>query len=57
MDERESAALQKMTSSEPFAAICEAFADLPEMVAAQEATALLARSIEDGIIARIGSVV
>ncbi len=57
MGERESAALQKTTSGEPFAAICETFADLPEMVAAQEATALLARWIEDGIIARIGSVV
>lgn len=57
MGERESAALQNMRSGEPFAAICETFADLPEMVAAQEATALLARWIEDGIIARIGSVV
>jgi hypothetical protein len=54
MDERESAALHKMISGEPFAAICETFADLPEMVAAQEATGRLARWIEDGIIARIG---
>ena len=54
MDERESAALQKMISGESFATICEAFADLPETDAAQEATALLARWIEDGIIARIG---
>ncbi len=53
MDERESAALHKMISGEQFAAICETFADLPEMDAAQEATALLARWLEDGIIARI----
>ena len=53
MDERESAALDKMIAGEPFAAICETFADLPEMQAAQEATAILARWIEDGIIGRI----
>ncbi len=54
MDERESAALHKMISGEKFATICETFADLPEMDAAQEATALLGRWLEDGIIARIG---
>jgi hypothetical protein len=54
MDERESAALPKMISGETFAAICETFADLPEMDAAREATGLLARWIEDGIVARIG---
>jgi len=54
MDDRESAALRKMISGEPFAAICETFADLPETEAAQEATGLLARWIEDGIIARMG---
>jgi hypothetical protein len=53
MDERESAALQKIVSGERFVAICETFADLPEKNAAQEATALLARWIQDGIIARI----
>jgi len=53
MDERESAALRKMISSEPFAAICETFADLPAAEAAEEATALLARWIEDGIIRRV----
>jgi len=53
MDERESAALEKMISGEPFAAVCEAFADLAEIQAAQEATGLLARWIEDGIIARV----
>jgi hypothetical protein len=54
MDEREAAALPKMISGETFAAICETFADLPEMDAAREATGLLARWIEDGIVARIG---
>jgi len=54
MDERESAALPKMISGETFAAICETFADLPEMDAAREATGLLARWLEDGIVARIG---
>ena len=53
MDERESAALLKMISGEPFAAICETFADLPAAEAAEEATALLARWIEDGIIRRV----
>ena len=57
MDERESAALHKMMLGESVASICETFADLPEMDAAREATGLLARWIEDGIIARIGSVV
>ncbi len=55
-DARESAALYKMISGEPFAAICDSFADLPEMVAAQEATALLARWIQDGIIRRVDRV-
>jgi len=53
MDERESVALRKMISGEPFAAICETFADLPAAEAAEEATALLARWIEDGIIRRV----
>jgi len=53
MDERESAALTKMISGEPFAAICETFADLPGAGAAQESAALLVRWIEDGIIHRI----
>ena len=52
MDERESAAIRKMISGEPIAAICEAFEDLPDMQAAQEATGLLARWVEDGIISR-----
>jgi hypothetical protein len=53
MDERESAALQKMISRLPFAEICETFADLPPLHAAKETTALLARWFEDRIVARI----
>ncbi len=53
MDERESAALHKMISGEPFAAICGTFADLPETQAAQETSGLLARWIADGIIRRV----
>jgi hypothetical protein len=53
MDARESAALHKMISGEPFAAICESFADLLETKAAVEATGLLARWIDDGIICRV----
>ncbi len=53
MDEQESAALQQMISGEPFAVICEIFADLPEMEAVKNATALLGRWIADGIITRI----
>ncbi len=55
MDERESAALHKLISGETFAAICETFADLSEIDAAREATGLLARWLEDGIVARIGA--
>ena len=54
MDERELVALHKLISGETFAAICETFADLSEMDAAREATGLLARWLEDGIVARIG---
>ena len=53
IDARESVALQKLVSGEPFAAMCEAFADLAELRAVQEATGLLARWIEDRIISRI----
>jgi hypothetical protein len=52
MDALESEALHKMISGEPLTAICESFADLPETKAAHEATGLLARWIEDGIIRR-----
>ena len=53
MDERESVALQRMIARQPFAEICETFADLPPLDAAKETTALLARWLEDRIVARI----
>ncbi len=52
MDARATEALDRLIAGEPFAAICGAFADLVPHEAAREATALLARWIEDGIIAR-----
>ncbi len=53
MDERESAALHKMIAGETFALICESFGDLAAAQAAEEASGLLARWIEDGIICRV----
>jgi len=38
MDERKSAAIQKMISGSAFAEICERFAELPETEAARETT-------------------
>jgi len=52
MDERESAAMRRMLAGETFGEICQAFADLDDDRAAQEAGALLLRWLEDGIIAR-----
>ena len=52
MDDRGAAALASMIAGEPFAAMCEAFDDLSPSEAAREATALLLRWLEDGIIAR-----
>ena len=53
MDERDVDALERMMAAEPFATICAAFDDLPPAEAGQQATALLARWLEDGIIARV----
>jgi hypothetical protein len=53
MGERETMALKKLIAGEPFAAVCNAFADLPETEATQQAGALLARWIEDEIIASV----
>jgi len=52
MDDRADAALARMLAGEPFAAVCEVFDDLPPSDGAREATALLLRWLEDGIIAR-----
>ena len=53
MDARADEALGRLMAGQPFAAACEAFADLPPADAAHEATALLLRWLEDGIIARL----
>src|SRR5207244_964958 len=53
MDARADEALGRLMAGEPFAAACEAFADLPPADAAHEATALLLRWVEDGILARL----
>ena len=52
MDEREAAAASALLAGSTFAEICQAFADLDEHQAADQAGALLLRWIEDGIIAR-----
>ena len=41
MDAREEAALGRLVAGEPFAAVCEAFADLPAENAAAQAASLL----------------
>src|SRR5213594_3840986 len=53
MDARAGEALGRLMAGQPFAAVCEIFADLPPADAAHEATALLLRWLEDGIIARL----
>lgn len=53
MDAYESRALAALVAGEPFAVICGAFGDLADEDAAREAIALLARWLEDGIIAAI----
>src|SRR5439155_10257710 len=53
MDARAAEALGRLMSGQPFAAACEAFADLPPADAANEATAWLLRWVEDGILARL----
>jgi len=53
MDERESAALHKMISAEPFSAICETFAGHARTERSARSDGLLAAMDEDGIIARI----
>ena len=54
MDARATEALRRLMAGAPFVVVCEAFADRPPAQAAQEMTALLARWVEDGIIARLG---
>jgi hypothetical protein len=49
-------ALERLIAGEPFAGICAAFDDLPEADGARRAVALLARWLEDGIIAGVRTV-
>ena len=51
MSGREEAAFATLVAGEPFAALCEAFADLPDEEAATEAATLLLAWVEDGMIA------
>lgn len=53
MDARGAEALDRLTAGEPFAVICGVFDDLPPLEGARQATALLARWFDDGIIARV----
>jgi hypothetical protein len=53
MDARDAEALDRLMAGEPFEIVCTAFDDLPPLEGAQRATALLARWLEDGIIARV----
>jgi len=53
MDAREEAALAAVVAGEPFAAVCEGFADLPAGDAAQRAASLLASWVEDGMVCSV----
>ena len=53
MSAREETALARLVDGAPFAAVCEAFADLPDAEAAREAAALLLAWVEDGMIAAL----
>ena len=50
MDAREEAALASLVAGDGFAAVCEAFADLPAEEAAATAASLLVRWVEDGMV-------
>jgi len=50
---RAAVALERLVAGEPFGAVCAAFDDLPEEEGARQATALLARWLEDGTIAGV----
>jgi hypothetical protein len=53
MDAREEAALARLVAGEPFASVCEAFADLPAEKAASEAASLLVTWVEDGMVCHL----
>jgi len=50
MDAREEAALASLVAGEPFASVCEAFADLPAEEAATTAASLLVCWVKDGMV-------
>lgn len=50
MEAQEEAALAALVAGEPFAVVCEAFADLPADEAAAEAASLLVTWVEDGMV-------
>jgi hypothetical protein len=50
---RAAVALERLVAGEPFGAVCAAFDDLPAEEGARQATALLARWLEDGTIAGV----
>src|SRR5207249_1879249 len=53
MEPRPDVAPCRLMAGEPYAAACEPFPDLPPADAAHEATALLLRWVEDGILPRL----
>jgi hypothetical protein len=53
MDARDAEALDRLITGESFGVICTAFDDLAPLEGARRATALLARWLEDGIIAGV----
>lgn len=53
MDAAEERALGALTAGEPFAVLCETFAYLEPEAAARETAALLARWVEDGLLAGV----
>ena len=53
VDPRAAVALERLVAGEPFGVVCAAFDDLPAEDGARQATALLARWLEDGMIAGV----
>ena len=53
MEPREETALARLVAGEPFATVCEAFADLPAEEAATKAASLLVTWVEDGMVCNL----
>jgi len=56
VEPRAATALRRLVAGQPFAAVCAAFEDLPAAEGAAQAVALLARWLEDGMIAGVTTV-